>query len=89
MATLLAVLRSAGAIGSSRVRVADTIRAFKRAAAEEILRRRNEAVLQAFDRRVLIDLGIERREQEEPKPEECRAESISLRAVFSWTRFAK
>jgi hypothetical protein len=89
MATLFAVLGSAGAIDSLRVRTADTIRAFRRAAAEDILRRRNEAILQALDRRVLIDSGIAGPEQEEPKPEECRAELISLRAVFSWTRFAK
>ena len=89
MATLFAVLRSAGATGSLRARAADAIRSFKQAAVEDILRRRHQASVRALDREVLLDFGIEEHEVEEPTSEACDAEPISLRAVFSWTRFAK
>jgi hypothetical protein len=82
MATLLAVLR-----GSLRAGFAEMIRAFKQD--DEMLRRRTETMLQALDRRVLLDLGIEGEGEENTKPKADRSELLSLRTVFSWTRFAK
>lgn len=89
MATFFAVLKSAGATVSLRARAADAIRAFKRAAAEDFLRRRQEALVRVLDREALLDFGIEVQEVEEPTSEASHAELISLRAIFSWTRFAK
>jgi hypothetical protein len=69
-------------------RAADEIRSFKRLTVEDILRRRHEAFVRAHDKEVLLDFGMNQ-EVEERTPEACDAERVSLRAVFSWTRFAK
>jgi hypothetical protein len=88
MATPFAAVRSVGAPGKLRAHFAGKFRTFKQAADEEILRRHTEAVLRSLDRRVLLDLGIEK-QGDEIEREDCRSELSSLRLLFSWTRFAK
>ena len=85
MATPFAVLGSVGASSRSRAYVSETIRAWKQALDDKILRSRSEAILQALDEGILRDFG----ESAETQSEKASDDLISLRTVFSWTRFAK
>jgi hypothetical protein len=89
MATPFAVLGSVGASSRSRAYVSETIRAWKQALDDKVLRSRSEAILQAIDEGILRDIGVARGESAETQSEKASDDLISLRTVFSWTRFAK